>query len=402
MVQAVVQTTVTGLQGHPIAATAPTTANQALTWSGSAWAPGGPFLPLSGGVLTGPLTLAGNATGALNPVPLQQLQAGYLPLTGGTISGNLTISGSASIGGSGITYAAAGQNNTPQSMSFGIDNELGGGGFFGVAYNSSPGFGSGWLVRSYGVAGSWSQVVAFAISAGGSARVDCSATLSYTWSTVQSDVKAKDNLINCDLDALETVRSIPVYSCDYKPLGGGGKEHWDYTIIAQDVRRKMPYAFMEAPNETSYASVHPLHLITVLWRAVQQLSERPYQGGVVPSDPRLKTNSANYAPGVSVISQLQPITFEYNGLGGTSNDAAATPPVTSTGFDASAVQTVLPQAVKSYQGKLNPGDASDTSILSIDLNAFWCPVVNAISQLLQRVQKLESAANITPTAAETA
>lgn len=51
MTQAVIQTTVTGLQGRPIATTAPT-ANQALTWTGSAWGTAGPFLPTAGGTVT--------------------------------------------------------------------------------------------------------------------------------------------------------------------------------------------------------------------------------------------------------------------------------------------------------------------------------------------------------------
>lgn len=64
------------------------------------WAP---VLPLAGGILTGALTLAGNATANLNPVPLQQMTsaisaatAGYLPLAGGTMSGLMTLSGNAS------------------------------------------------------------------------------------------------------------------------------------------------------------------------------------------------------------------------------------------------------------------------------------------------------------------
>jgi cytoskeletal protein CcmA (bactofilin family) len=53
------------------------------------------YLPLTGGTLTGPLLLSGNATSGLNPVPLQQLNSslgGYLPLSGGTLSGALTVS----------------------------------------------------------------------------------------------------------------------------------------------------------------------------------------------------------------------------------------------------------------------------------------------------------------------
>lgn len=48
MVQAVIATTVTGLQGRGVAATPAPTNNQALIWNGSAWVPGGPFLTAAG------------------------------------------------------------------------------------------------------------------------------------------------------------------------------------------------------------------------------------------------------------------------------------------------------------------------------------------------------------------
>lgn len=63
MTQAVIATTVTGLQGRPVVTTAPT-ANQALTWNGSAWAPAGPFIPMIGGTVTGPLNF--NYSGPFN------------------------------------------------------------------------------------------------------------------------------------------------------------------------------------------------------------------------------------------------------------------------------------------------------------------------------------------------
>jgi len=56
-----------------------------------------PSLPLGGGVLTGALTLSGNATQNLNAVPLQQVNnilTGYVPLAGNaTVIGPLTMSG---------------------------------------------------------------------------------------------------------------------------------------------------------------------------------------------------------------------------------------------------------------------------------------------------------------------
>jgi hypothetical protein len=65
-----------------------------------------PFVPLAGGVMTGLLTLSGNASSALQAVPLQQLNSvvgGFLPLSGGTLTGALRISGGTDV--QGTTFA---------------------------------------------------------------------------------------------------------------------------------------------------------------------------------------------------------------------------------------------------------------------------------------------------------
>src|SRR5215469_9179820 len=49
------------------------------------------FLPLSGGTMSGAITLPGNAATALQAVPLQQV----VPIAGGTMTGALTLSGNA-------------------------------------------------------------------------------------------------------------------------------------------------------------------------------------------------------------------------------------------------------------------------------------------------------------------
>lgn len=73
------------------------------------------FLPLAGGTsMTGLFNLSGNATGNLNPVPLQQLNtalASYMPLSGGAFTGAVTLPTGSTIVGymplSGGTFTGA-------------------------------------------------------------------------------------------------------------------------------------------------------------------------------------------------------------------------------------------------------------------------------------------------------
>jgi hypothetical protein len=67
----------------------------------------GLYLKIAGGdTMTGLFALSGNATGNLNPVPLQQLNtalAAYLPLVGGTLTGDLILAGDPSVGSGAAT-----------------------------------------------------------------------------------------------------------------------------------------------------------------------------------------------------------------------------------------------------------------------------------------------------------
>jgi hypothetical protein len=127
MVQAVIQTTVTGLQGNPITAGTPAT-NQALTWNGTAWAAGGPFAPTASPTFTGTATFATlngttatiggvgitansiNASGSGNFGPST---IGGVTLSGGTVTAPASIAADNLIVSSGARIVSQGSANQP-------------------------------------------------------------------------------------------------------------------------------------------------------------------------------------------------------------------------------------------------------------------------------------------------
>jgi hypothetical protein len=103
-----------------------------------------------------------------------------------------------------------------------------------------------------------------------------------------------------------------------------------------------------------------------------------------PSDPRLKRDVAPYVTGLDAILALEPISFFYNGKGGTRDDG-----MQCYGYDASAVQGVLPECVGMRRGKLDEADAEDTDIMTLDTSNFTLALINAVKELAARVTALE-------------
>jgi hypothetical protein len=103
-----------------------------------------------------------------------------------------------------------------------------------------------------------------------------------------------------------------------------------------------------------------------------------------PSDPRLKRDITLYTVGLKAILALEPIAFFYNGKGGTVDDGRQ-----CYGYDASAVQTALPECVGTRRGKLTEKDADEIDLLTLDTSNFTLALVNAVKELNARVVALE-------------
>lgn len=289
------------------------------------WEPG---LPISGGTLTGPLTLDANATTALQAVTLQQLTsatAGYLPLVGGTLSGpgnltmaNLTVNNVAvqnQLGGP----VAGGPLNISTAATIGADLTVSTGNFTltngtGVCTN----IGGGWIFGSgaglYGQSAGWNM----------------------------------------------------------RTAGTGG-----YIF---GVQQATDPALAFALGGTSLMLVYSTGNMTIAGSLTQG------------SDETTKTNINPISQGVSLVNQLIPKSFQRIAPAG-----AAEQPL-QWGFIAQDVQPIISEAVTSVPSM----EAGGTATLSLDTTAILAAVVLACKQLLARVMALETAANITPPAAETA
>ena len=111
----------------------------------------------------------------------------------------------------------------------------------------------------------------------------------------------------------------------------------------------------------------------------------------VASDRRLKTNVRPFIDGLSIVNQLAPVAYEYNGLGGMPAG------VTGIGFLAQNVKDIIPYSVGTYQGWLHPScaidprpdpcDTTTTELFNLNDSALTYVLINAVNQLeLQTMQ----------------
>jgi hypothetical protein len=105
------------------------------------------------------------------------------------------------------------------------------------------------------------------------------------------------------------------------------------------------------------------------------------------SDPRVKTDIAPYNAGLTEIELLEPISFRYNGeLGAVLDDESTT----RYGLDASAVEAVMPEMVGRHRNTAPDGTLHD-EILTLETGPLIYALINAVKELSARLATLEGA-----------
>jgi hypothetical protein len=240
-------------------------------------AAGGPYLPMTGGALTGALTataltvkpasggsnlaMQAAASGSANYISgytaaslRWQMQIGNgVAESGGNVGSNFVLQ---RFSDTGVIIDApfsiirsSGQAAFSQALTIGGT---------GVFYQYSTG--------SHGVAFGWTGTAL-------NAYVDGSSLGAIQ--IVASDRRLKSNIAPSAFDALAAVTALPVHTFDLRmPYEDAKPQHWDCGLIADEVERLIPTAYAPASNDKGYASLHLMPLVATLFKAVQQLAIR--------------------------------------------------------------------------------------------------------------------------------
>jgi len=107
----------------------------------------------------------------------------------------------------------------------------------------------------------------------------------------------------------------------------------------------------------------------------------------VSSDERIKRNILPYEDGLAMLLRVEPVTYQYNGLGGFAESDDR-----HIGIIAQALQPVAPYMIASHKGKLNPENPDEEEIDLLDYNghAMTFALVNAVKELHGIIQGLKA------------
>jgi Chaperone of endosialidase len=99
----------------------------------------------------------------------------------------------------------------------------------------------------------------------------------------------------------------------------------------------------------------------------------------IASDIRIKENINPYKLGLKELLQINPITYDYNGLGGFTKGKGG------VGIIAQEIIEILPNSVNSIKNKLNETDEQETDILNFNGHELIYVLINSVKELNEKL-----------------
>jgi hypothetical protein len=108
----------------------------------------------------------------------------------------------------------------------------------------------------------------------------------------------------------------------------------------------------------------------------------------VYSDSRIKENIVPYTKGLADILLINTVTYEYNGLAGTTKGAKF------TGIIAQEIKEIFPETVNTYKAKLNEEDKEKTELYDFNSSDLTFALINAVKELKAEIEILKAEVEI--------
>jgi len=248
--------------------------------------------PAFSGTPTAPTATAGTSTTQLATTAfVQAAVGGYLPLTGGTLTGNLTLSGTANlvVGGTVQTNTL-----TPQSGTLTLNGAVSQSGLLTangginttnintttLSAASAVSVASAVTIGNRGINYAWvdTNQITFQWTAQSSFNTYVNGTFTGAFAVSGSDPRLKSNIAAPSVDALAVVNQISLQQFDLT-MPQSQPQHWNVGFLSDQLKQLIPEAVLpgsavtlpDGESLTTYDTVMPLPLVAYLAAAVQRL-----------------------------------------------------------------------------------------------------------------------------------
>ncbi|MHB9019533.1 MAG: tail fiber domain-containing protein [Minisyncoccota bacterium] len=105
----------------------------------------------------------------------------------------------------------------------------------------------------------------------------------------------------------------------------------------------------------------------------------------IASDARIKKDIRPFTEGLSVINNIKPVWYQYNGKGGFAADGKD-----YIGVIAQDIEKIAPYTVSSFEAKLNSNDDTTTTLYNFNSHALTFNLINAVKEQQKQIEELKN------------
>jgi len=317
--------------------------------------------------VTGQLTLGSTITNgtytytlpsATGTLALTSALSGYLPLSGGTLTGDLTIdltSPNLYLKRANTSSNAALRYNTGATLDWYVGTGVSGSNSDYHIYSGTTNADALTILKSTGAATFSSSVTAtsYVLNNG----------------TFRGGLFTYNSIAGTGTDYGATIFAETSYNIYFCP-GGSATKQMTITSGGVGIGTTSPSYQLQLSTDSAAKPT------SALW--------------TIASDERIKENITPYTKGLADLLQINPVNYDYNGLGGFNKGKGG------VGIIAQQIIDILPDSVGSVKGKLNETDEEEIDILNFNGHELTYVLINAIKELKAEIDLLKGIAPIEP------